>query len=34
MRENKAMQALASKVGMRVEDIPDDPQAVKLIMEL
>ncbi len=34
MRENKAMQALASKVGMRVEDIPDDPQAVKLVMEL
>ncbi|MBQ4132841.1 MAG: bifunctional acetate--CoA ligase family protein/GNAT family N-acetyltransferase [Desulfovibrionaceae bacterium] len=34
MRENKAMQALARKVGMRVEDMPDEPQAVKLIMEL
>ena len=34
MRENKAMQALARKVGMRVEDMPDDPQAVKLTLEL
>ncbi len=34
MRENKAMQALARKVGMRVEDMPDEPQAVKLVMEL
>ena len=34
MRENLGMQALARKVGMRVENMPDEPQAVKLVMEL
>ncbi len=34
MRENTAMQALARKVGMRVEDSPDDPQAVRLVLKL
>lgn len=33
MRENTAMQALARKVGMRVEDSPDDPQAVRLVLK-
>ena len=34
MRENLGMQALARKVGMQVENIPDEPQSVKLILEL
>lgn len=33
MRENVGMQALAKKVGMRIESIPDDLQAVKLIID-
>ena len=34
MRENVAMQTLARKVGMAVEDSPEDPQAVRLILKL
>ena len=34
MRENMAMQGLARKLGMRVEESPDDPQAVRLTLEL
>lgn len=34
MRENTAMQALARRVGMAVENSPDDDEAVRLVLKL